>query len=379
MSAFVLDSEGRPAPIGVGGQLCLAGACVARGYLEANVSSEVGFCQNPFGQTGGERLFRTGEQARVRPNGTIEHLGRCDNRVRVDSAVVEPGEIEVVLQSHDGVDKCVVIPYKNAIADSAGEFAAQQLVAYVVPASSAAPTDHQLRDFLTTRLPGYMVPGAFELLEQLPLASDGSIDRHSLPQPRKTRSGASKTPAQTETEKRLVELWQQVLELEEVGIHDDFFALGGNSLLAMQLVQSLRQKLNANLPLGLIFEKPTIANIASLFDKLMEGDESLEQVVIPAAPKDQLLPLSHSQYLLWLVEQFEQGIAFNAPLGFRLEGPLEIECLIKSLNEISKRHSILRASIQIENGQPVHAIGQPARCLIRVQRPNAAPAGTARG
>jgi acyl carrier protein len=224
-------------------------------------------------QLPGARLYRTGDRARYRSDGTLEFLGRLDHQVKIRGFRVEPGEIAATLAQHPDVRDGIVV----AREDSTGD---RRLVAYIVPAAEAlAPGVDQLRGFLQARLPEHMIPSAFVVLDALPLTPSGKVDRRALPAPDQTRAGleALVTP-RTPVEEAIAEIWMAVLKLERVGVHDNFFALGGHSLLATQVVARLRAAFGLELPLRALFETPTVGGLAERIEtttRLLEEVASL--------------------------------------------------------------------------------------------------------
>ena len=259
--AYVLDRRLEPAPIGVPGELYLGGPGVARGYLGRPALTAERFGPDPFGPSAGAepggRLYRTGDRARWRPDGTLEFLGRLDQQLKLRGFRIEPGEIETVLTQHPAVHTAVVIPREDVPGDI-------RLVAYVVP--DGVPLDGgELRRFLEQRLPEHMVPAAIVGLASLPLLPNGKLDRRALPPPdhAEPRDREDYLAPRTPVEEMLAGIWATVLRLERVGIRDNFFALGGHSLLATQVVSRVRTEIGVELPLRALFEDPTVADLAT--------------------------------------------------------------------------------------------------------------------
>jgi amino acid adenylation domain-containing protein len=271
--AYVLDGRLEPVPIGVPGELYLAGAGVARGYLGRPALTAERFVPDPFGPSaGGEpggRLYRTGDRARWRPDGTLEFLGRLDQQLKVRGFRIEPGEIETVLGRHPAVRTAVVIAREEVPGDV-------RLVAYVVP--DGVPLDGgELHRFLAQRLPEYMVPAAIVVLASLPLLPNGKLDRRALPPPDRTDRADREdyVAPRTPVEQILAGIWAAVLRLERVGIRDNFFAIGGHSLLATQVVSRVRTAIGVELPLRALFEDPTVADLATrVGSELLTGSSS---------------------------------------------------------------------------------------------------------
>ncbi|HEV3052244.1 MAG TPA: amino acid adenylation domain-containing protein, partial [Longimicrobium sp.] len=228
---YVCDALGRPQPAGVPGELLIGGAGVARGYLGRSAMTAERFVPDPFSAEGGARLYRTGDRARWRADGTLEYLGRTDFQVKVRGFRIEPGEIESVLRGHESVTDCVVVAREDVPGD-------RRLVAYVVGGVEA----EELRAHLRGSLPDYMVPAAFVVLEALPLTPNGKLDRKALPAPELGSAEDRYVAPRTPVEEVLAGIWAEVLRLERVGVHDNFFALGGHSLLAVTLVERMRRR-----------------------------------------------------------------------------------------------------------------------------------------
>jgi amino acid adenylation domain-containing protein/thioester reductase-like protein len=254
---YLLDRHLQPVPIGVPGELHIGGDGLARGYLNRPDLTSERFIPNPFSDKPGARLYKSGDLARYLPNGEIEYLGRIDHQVKVRGFRIELGEIEAVLSQHPAVRENVVVLRDDELGD-------KRLVVYLVHQPEQALTITELRSFLKEKLPEYMVPSVFVQLEALPLTPNGKVDRHALPAPEQTRpeQEAVYVAPRTPLEQQLAEIWAQVLGLEKVGIHDNFFDLGGHSLLITQLLAQVRDTFKVNLSLRSLFKEPTVANIA---------------------------------------------------------------------------------------------------------------------
>lgn len=258
-TAYILDEALRPVPIGAPGELLIGGPGVARGYVKRPDLTNEKFIQDPFSENRGARLYRTGDLVRYRPNGNIEFLGRIDNQIKIRGFRVELEEIEQALRTQDGVADCVVAMHE----DSEGD---KRLIAYVVPTAGRRLTNSDFRNALKTRLPSYMIPAAFEVIEALPLLPSGKINRRALPAPRFTRDDDQETfvAPRTPIERLLAAEWCDVLKLDRVGIHDNFFELGGHSLLAAKVVSRVRSSLEIDFGMVDLFQAPTIASLAAL-------------------------------------------------------------------------------------------------------------------
>jgi amino acid adenylation domain-containing protein len=256
---YILDSHLQPVPIGVPGELHIGGAPLARGYLNARELTQEKFILNPFSADPHSRLYKTGDLTRYLADGNIEYLGRIDNQVKVRGFRVELGEIEAVLRQHPQVYSVVVIDRQDTPGD-------QRLVAYIVPQQDTVPTINELRQFLKTRLPNYMVPNVIVMLESLPLTPNGKVDRRALPAPDTNNEAmqANFVPPQDIVEQKLVEIWAEVLNVYPVGVKDNFFDLGGHSLLAVRLMARIEQQFKKNLPLATLFQNSTIQQLATI-------------------------------------------------------------------------------------------------------------------
>jgi amino acid adenylation domain-containing protein len=259
---YIVDRSFNSVPVGVPGELCIAGDGLARGYLNHSDLTAEKFVPNPFSDRPGERLYRAGDLARRLSDGNIEFLGRIDHQVKVRGYRIEPGEIEAALRGHPQVSEAVVL----AREDPPGN---KRLVGYVVSRERAGIGD--LRNFLSHKLPDYMVPSAFVFMESLPLTSNGKIDRGALPVPEQVRpelESAFVAP-RTPTERALAKTWAEILKLERIGIGDNFFELGGHSLLATQVISRVRDAFEIELPLRSLFENPTVAGLAQRIEVLL--------------------------------------------------------------------------------------------------------------
>jgi non-ribosomal peptide synthetase component E (peptide arylation enzyme)/aryl carrier-like protein len=268
---YLLDAQLQPVPIGIVGELYIGGAGVARGYLNRPELTAEKFIPNPFQP--GERLYKTGDLACYLPDGTIKFLGRIDHQVKLRGFRLELGEIEAVLNQYPGVQDVAAIVREDESGD-------QRLVAYVVPSQQQVLTLRELRDFLKERLPDYMMPSAFVLLDSLPLLPNGKVDRHALPVPeglRPTLAAAYEAP-RSEVERAIATVWRSMLHLEKVGIHDNFFDLGGHSLLMVQVNNKLRDVFNRDLSIVELFQNPTISSLAQYLSQKSEETSAFEAV-----------------------------------------------------------------------------------------------------
>jgi amino acid adenylation domain-containing protein len=348
---YILDRYLQPVSIGVPGELHIASVGLARGYLNRLELTQEKFIPNPFSDELGSRLYKTGDLARYLPDGNIEYLGRIDNQVKIRGFRIELGEIEAILNQHSGVRETAVIANDFVAGD-------KQLVAYVVPQQEGSPTITDLRHFLKQKLPDYMVPGAFVVLEALPLTRNGKVDRRALPAPdlRKELEESFVAP-RTPIEEMLASIWSNILLIDSVGVHDNFFTLGGHSLLATQVISRVRDTILIELPLRSLFEAPTIAEFASRVEIALKNGKSVEALPLLPIPRSESIPLSFAQTRLWFLDRLQPDSAFyNIPLALRLFGQLNIVALQSSINEIIRRHEALRTNFAIVGDQPVQVI-----------------------
>jgi len=267
---YSMDADLRPVPIWAPGEIFVGGDNVTRGYFNRPDLTAEKFVPDPYSQQPGERLFKTGDLARYLPDGIIEFFGRKDHQVKIRGFRVEPGEIEFALGSHPNVDKTIVTVRE----DTPGK---ETLVAYIVARQQPAPTAEELRYFLKEKLPDHLIPSAFVTLEGIPLTTNGKIDRKALPPPDKTNH-RNFVPPRNPIEHALARLWSEVLGVEQIGVHDNFFELGGHSLLGIQLLSRVQDSFQIELPLVLMFEAPTVANLAEELAKHEEIPGQVERV-----------------------------------------------------------------------------------------------------
>ncbi len=339
VQVLVLDPVLRLTPVGAAGELSIASPGLARGYHRRAAVTARRFVPNPHARRPGERLYRTGDLARELADGTLELLGRTDRQVKIRGFRVELGEVEALLARHDAVDEAVV-----QVRDG-------RLVAFLV--SAAAPSAEDLRSFLRRSLPAYMVPASFVALEALPLSPAGKIDRDALPDPEEAIAGASYAAPRSELEIEIASIWGEVLSRDGISADDDFFELGGHSLLATQVTSRLRRALGVEVPVRLLFERTTLAGLATeILRRIDDGDAArLSQPPLAAAPRRRG-PLSFAQQRLYFLDRLEEtSTAYLMADAFRLTGPLDTGALLGALAEIPRRHEGLAARFQEEDGE----------------------------
>ncbi|MHC5717877.1 MAG: non-ribosomal peptide synthetase, partial [Nostoc sp.] len=269
---YILNTYLQPTPIGVPGELYIGGVGVARGYLNLPELTAIKFIPNPFSNESGSRLYKTGDLVRYLPNGNIEILGRIDHQVKIRGFRIELGEIEARLNQHAKVREAVVVIWDDELTD-------KRLVAYVNPQPKQELTITELRSFLKEKLPEYMIPSTFVLLQTLPLTPNGKLDRRSLPAPETLRPELEATYVmpQTEMEQAIATIWQKALKIEKIGIHDNFFELGGHSLLLVKVNSQLREIFKIDLSLLDMFRYPTISSLAQFFSPIKNQTTSFHK------------------------------------------------------------------------------------------------------
>ncbi|MFV0131783.1 non-ribosomal peptide synthase/polyketide synthase [Streptomyces sp. HMX87] len=351
----VLDAAMRPVPHGTGGELYVGGAGVARGYLNRPGLTAGRFVASPFGPPGA-RLYRTGDRARCNEHGELEYLVRLDRQVKLRGFRIEPGEIEVALRSHDGVRDAVAVVRED-------EPGRRRLVGYVTPADPReAPHPDQLREAVAAVLPPHMVPSAVVVLDALPLTPQHKIDLRALPAPVHA-TGPGHVAPRTPQERVLAEVWADVLGVDAVGAEDDFFDLGGDSILATRALARIREELGARLSVRDVFTARTVAALARLLDTHFVA---AAPDPIPAVPRDRPLPLSSAQHRLWFLDDLTSGGAeYNTGLALRLRGEVDTGALGRALDRLAARHDSLRTTFATEGGQGVQRVHPHADLPLR--------------
>jgi len=352
-SALVLGEEGKPCAPGEIGELYIRSAFLTLGYYRRPELTREAFPPDPLGEGTDGKMYRTGDLVRLREDGALEFIGRKDFQLKIRGVRVEPGEIESRLLELDGVRAAVVVGRE----DRPGE---QSLVAYVVPADRALPST-ELRGFLKERLPEAMVPSSFVVLESLPLTRTGKVDRGALPAPGPERPELSSpfVRPRTATEEKLASIWADLLRLDKIGVEDDFFELGGNSLTAMRAVSRIRDALRIELPLRRLFESATVAQLARWIEASARGEADLPAPSPIPARRGDRPGLSFAQLRLWFLEQLEPGNPFyNIHEAHRLSGTLDVSALTKALGAILERQEALRTTFPAREGVPWASIRQ---------------------
>jgi len=335
---YIVDAAGQPVPVGVPGELWIGGIQVARGYVNQPALTAERFIADPF-------------------NGVIEFLGRIDFQVKLRGFRIELGEIEAELQRIAGVEQSVVLLREDTPGD-------QRLAAYILGTEDHCPDSEALRQQLAAELPDYMVPAGFVFIDQLPLTPNGKLDRNALPKPDWADANTTEYVApRTPIEEALVEIWQDLLGLEQVGINDDFFQLGGHSLLATRLVARIRDTLDKELALKTLFDNPSVAGLAqALVDS---SDDTGLPLTTRAA--DARIPLTASQQRIWILDQLEPGNpVYNIPWAVRLTGAIDTAALQIAIDELTARHESLRCCFVADAQGPVQQLSADATIKLQL-------------
>ncbi|MGA9773579.1 MAG: amino acid adenylation domain-containing protein [Blastocatellia bacterium] len=352
VEAFILDERLRPVPIGVTGELHVGGDGLARGYLNQSQLTAKNFIPNPFSTQPGARLYKTGDAARYLPDGNIEYVGRVDNQVKVRGYRIEPGEIEASLTEYIKVAEAVVAAREDVPGDI-------RLVAYIVKKANLELTPSELRSFLKERLPDYMIPSTFVMMDALPLTHNGKVNRRALPPPEQVQPASKEIffAPRTPVEQIIASIWGELFNLPRVGLYDNFFHLGGHSLLATQAVAWASDLFQVKVPLRSLFDSSTLEGFASSVERAVRAGHKLEAPPITRVPRDQRLPLSFAQQRLWFLDQMEPGLSvYNIPTALSLTGPLNLRALEESLDACIERHESMRTSFISEEGLPYQIV-----------------------
>ncbi|GCE15699.1 non-ribosomal peptide synthetase [Tengunoibacter tsumagoiensis] len=358
---YVLDGQMQPVPIGVAGELYLGGEGLARGYLHRPDLTAERFVPHPFSTLPSARLYRSGDRARWRADGSLEFLGRLDQQIKVRGFRIELGEIEATIQQHPQVLEAV------ALLRPADEQQTEPLLlSYVVPGAGQTLAEAELRSYLQERLPHYMLPARLLVLERFPLTSTGKIDRLALtrrPLPALAQLDTLHEAPQGPVEELLAQVWMELLHLPAVGRHDNFFALGGHSLLATQIIARLHARLPVSLRLQDLFAAPTIAQFAQVLHLAQQQTLALPPLMAGARPDP--LPLSFAQERLWFLEQWQpDSTTYLIPWVLHLEGPLQLSICQQSVQALVERHESLRTCFPAVLGLPQQRIAATLSCWL---------------
>lgn len=348
IQAYVIDEKFHPLPIGVAGELCISGDGVGKGYLNRPELTAEKFVPNPF--IPGKVMYRTGDLARWRADGEIEFLGRIDTQVKIRGLRIELGEIESVMAQFPGISIAVA-------ADKRDENGRQYLVGYYIAETTIDET--ALRQHLSAKLPKYMVPNYFVCLEKLPMTPSGKIDRKNLPLPHFAAQATEYVPPETETEQRLSAIWSELLHVEQVGKTDDFFELGGDSLMAISVLSKIKSVFQAELSIRDVMENPVLERLADVIDRA----ERTGTVIAPGhRGKYVLLPQQKAIYAS--CQKNPQSLAYNMPVKVRLSEQVDRDKLIRCLEEVVNRHDSLKTRIISESNEIYGIYDESAHLIV---------------
>ncbi|GHO57935.1 non-ribosomal peptide synthetase [Ktedonobacter robiniae] len=348
----IVDAWQQVAPVGVIGELCIAGDGLARGYLGRARETAERFVPDPYAQEPGARMYRTGDLARYGEHGELEFIGRADRQVKIRGYRVEPGEIEATLRKHERVLDAIV------------QMREGRLIGYV-RSQQPLPERQELREWVNAYLPEYMVPAAFVRLLAWPLTTNGKIDLYNLPEPEDEEERVI-VIARTPIEELLVQIWREVLGIQSISIYDNFFYLDGHSLLATQVISRVRQAFDASISIRQFFEEPTIVGLATRVAQALRGEQELQVAPLVPQERGEEVQLSFAQQRLWFLAQLDpQSAAYNLPHALRLHGPLQVDVLEASFHELVRRHESLRTTFPLHEGQPVQRIHPPNGPVVR--------------
>jgi amino acid adenylation domain-containing protein len=344
---YVLDALLRPAPVGTAGELYVAGDLVTRGYHGRPGLTSERFVANPFGPPG-SRMYRTGDLAHWTAAGRLEFVSRVDDQVKIRGFRIELGEVEAVLTAQAGIDAAAVVVREDTPGD-------KRLVAYVVPEPGRLADPAALRAAASRALPDYMVPSALVPLDALPFTRNGKIDRRALPAPDLTAGQPGRPPAEG-VERQVADLFAEVLGIPEVGADDDFFRLGGHSLLVARLVNRIRALFGADLSLRDVFEHPTVAGVAALLDGGRAGAAGTGRPPLVRRERPERVPLSAAQRRMWFLDRLEgPSQTYTIPVALWLTGTLDPDALRAAFGDVVRRHEALRTLI-VEDDQGAHQV-----------------------
>lgn len=346
----LVDLEGRPVPRGCAGEIWVGGAGVARGYLDRDDLTSERFIPDPFRSGGGRRLYRSGDLARESADGGLDYLGRLDDQVKVRGYRIELGEIAAVLAQHPAVQDAVVLAHPGPEGAT--------LVGYVVTRGNHAFDEAGLQEYLRRTLPAHMVCARFVRVEAFPLTAHGKLDRKALPMPAESPEGLDFAAPRSATEEIVASLVTEVTGATRVGRLDDFFAVGGHSLAAMRLTARLSEVFHVPSRVSLVFERPTVSQIAEYVDTHRGSAGSDEGPCFARAAGRDALPLTYAQERVWLLQRlFPESVAYNFGALLRLRGRLDVACLRAALGQIVDRHDAYRTTFHVaDTGESVQCV-----------------------
>lgn len=341
---YLLDDYLQLVPRGVQGELYIGGIGLARGYLNNPELTREKFIKNPFDKTGNSKLYKTGDIARHLPDGTLEFTGRKDNMIKLRGMRIEPGEIEAALTAHAGVKMAAVIAKEIVVGNT-------QLIAYLQSEETEKPQSIQLRKFLQEKLPAYMIPAKFIILEKLPLNSNGKINRNILHELKINNHEA--TPLyqpQTKIEITTAKIWRETLSVNSIGIFDNFFEIGGHSLLASLLISRINERFKTSISVRVVFEFPTIFDLSKKIRQVIKENKEILPPIVPQT--DKKVRASFAQERLWTLEKIVGSNGqYNMSLTYKITGKLDVKTLERSICKLVDRQKILQTSFTFKNNQ----------------------------
>jgi amino acid adenylation domain-containing protein len=347
LTMYVLDQDLQLQPVGVPGELCVSGVGVGPGYWKNEERTAQSFVRNPYfelenSEVHGSRLYRTGDLGRWLPDGNLEFMGRIDNQVKVRGFRVELGEIEANLAKLKHVGECAVIIRKDKLGQNT-------IAAYLVVKGNVSVTTAQLRNALAEKLPDYMVPSSFTILDKMPLNAADKINRNALPEPNVNAQREYLKPT-SQTEIALATMWSELLQIEQISADANFFELGGHSLLAARLISQIRDTYSVDISVRAVFEAQTLVALS----QKVEQAHKVTVSSIMAMPKEENAPLSFAQQRMWFIQQADpNGCEYNMPSAYQLNGSLNIESLQQAFSQIISRHHVLHTCFVLQDGEPI--------------------------
>jgi hypothetical protein len=349
---YVLDEGLRPVPAGMPGELYVAGGGLARGYLNRPGLTAQRFVANPFGEPG-SRMYRTGDVVCWTADGELAFVGRADEQVKIRGFRVEPGEIETLLRKHPDVGEAVVIA-RETLSEGQSGSGLKRLVAYVVPTGDATPIPSELRAMVAGSLPDYMVPSAFVVLDSLPLSPNGKLDRRALPEPGDVTPRRGSVAPRTSNERIVTQIWAELLGMEQIGVEDDFFELGGDSILSFRALSRIRAAFGVGLSARAVFDARTVARLVELLPAALPANQ--DEGIRPVS-RERPLPLSPGQQRLWFLDDLSSGgTEYNTGVGLRLSGTLDLDALQAALDALVSRHESLRTTFITVDGHGMQVV-----------------------
>ena len=356
-AVYVLDQQGRLLPEGCPGQLCIAGRSVTRGYLGKPALTAATFCPDPYAKEPGQRLYHTGDLARFNRRGDLCFLGRVDDQVKLRGYRIEPGEIDAVLLMQPEVLASITLVHEDI----------QQLISYVVTEQGEDFSNDFLEE-LRKQLPHYMIPASIVCMDRFPLLPSDKVDIRSLPKPGKDHAVAISLPM-TPTQQLLGRLMADILQIQDMGLHDDFFAMGGHSLSATRLITAIADTFGVALPVSVVFQAPRLIDLARRVVDALESRTGAAMPAIQALPRDTAMPLSFAQSRLWFLDQLQgPSSSYNVHATLVLNGTVDVPALEAAMRRVLMRHEVMRTRFPMVDGSPSQVIAaEPDFELVLVE------------